>query len=231
MNEKSTTYIDLCEDVRKCTICKDIKFTPHIKNSDCLIQDPKPYNGIYINRWNFLQDSLNAEIMVIGQDYGSCEDNYFVTDITLKNLFNDVFSIDIENKNSRLFFTNIANCYRQHKSTGNINKGCLSLCANKFMARLINIISPKVIIVLGQDTFNALAFCDKAKLICKNPTNRKVNSNFSTIIEFDYSLIFETGEEIAVFPVYHPGANGRLNRPYEMQIEDWKRIHKFLNEE
>lgn len=230
MNERKADYFELCEDVRKCTICQSIKFTPHIENSDFLMQDKKPYDEVYVNRWNLLQNSLNAEIMVVGQDYGSCEENYFVTDETLKKLFLDVFSIDIDKKNPHLFFTNIANCYRQRKSTGNINKGCLSLCANKFMTRLISIVSPKVIVVLGQDTFNALACCDKAKLICKNPTKKKVNNNFSTVMEFDYSLVFEDGKEIAVFPVYHPGANGRMNRPYERQLDDWKRILEFMKE-
>lgn len=228
MDKKEADYIDLCEDVRKCKICQDIKFTPHIEKSNCFIKDRKPNDEVYVNRWNLLQNSLEAEIMVIGQDYGSCEENSFVTDDTLKNLFADVFGIDIEKKNAQLFFTNIANCYRKYKSTGSINKGCLSLCANKFMSRLINIVSPRVVIVLGQDTFNALAFCDKAKLICKNPISKNVNNNFATVIKFDYSLLLEDEKEITVFPVYHPGANGRMNRTYEQQLEDWKRIFDFI---
>ncbi len=231
MNKKKVDYFELCEEVRKCTVCQDIKFTPHSEKSDFFTQDIKLRDEIYVNRWNLLQNSLDAEIMVIGQDYGSCDENYFVTDKTLKKLFVNAFSIDISKKNPHLYFTNIANCYRQRKSTGNINKGCLYLCANKFMAKLIGIVSPKVIIVLGQETFNALAFCDKAKLICKNPTDKIVDNNFSTVMEYDYSLVLEDGKEIAVFPVYHPGANGRRNRSYKEQLQDWKRITAFMKAE
>ncbi len=230
MNDKKVDYLKLCEDVRACSVCQNILFTPHIENSDFLTHDTKINNETYINRWNFLQDSLDAEIMVIGQDYGYCGETSFVTDKTLKRLFLDVFSIDIDEKSPHLYFTNIANCYRRHKSTGNINKGCLALCANKFMTRLIDIISPKVIIVLGQDTFNALACCDKSKLICKNPTESRADNNFSTIVKFDYSLVLEDGKEISVFPVYHPGSNGRINRPYEKQLEDWTKISKHIEE-
>ncbi len=228
MDKKTADYLSLCDEVKNCTICRDIAFTPHIKNSDGFIHDTNVSDDEYVNRWNLLQGSLDAEIMVIGQDYGYCETDYFVTDARLKKLFYDAFSIEIDNKNPRLYFTNIANCYRKHKSTGNINKGCLALCANKFMSRLINVISPEVIIVLGQDTFNALACCDKAKLVCKNPTSSKVNDCFSTVLEFDYSLVFEDGKEIAVFPVYHPGAMGSMKRPYEEQLKDWKRISDFF---
>ena len=169
--------------------------------------------------------------MVIGQDFGSCDCNYFATDSTLNKIFSETFSVDISNKNSHLYFTNIANCYRNRKSVGSINKGCLALCANKFMSRLIDIISPKIIIVLGQETFNALACCDKSKLICKNPTESKTNNNFSTVISFNYILELEDGREISVFPVYHPGAKGKIFRPYELQLEDWKKIYEFAKKE
>lgn len=61
MNKKEADYIDLCEDVRKCKICQDIKFTPHIEKSNCFIQDKKPNDEVYVNRWNLLQNSLEAE--------------------------------------------------------------------------------------------------------------------------------------------------------------------------
>ena len=96
------------------------------------------------------------------------------------------------------------------------------------MSRLIKIISPKTIIVLGQDTFNALACSDGARIICNNPYQTKMDSNFKTIIERDYSFILDGEQEIALFPVYHPGANGRMNRTEEEQFNDWKKIADYL---
>ena len=66
---------------------------------------------------------------------------------------------------------------------------------------------------------------------CKNPTANVADNNFSTVMEYDYSLVFEDGKEIAVFPVYHPGANGRRNRSYKEQLQDWKRITAFMKAE
>ena len=30
-----------------------------------------------------------------------------------------------------------------------------------------------------------------------------------------------------VFPVYHPGANSQMNRTYDQQLEDWRRIFEY----
>lgn len=92
------------------------------------------------------------------------------------------------------------------------------------MSRLIGIVKPKIIIVLGQSTFEALACCDKAKLICNNPVENNIGDRFKNIIGFDYSLQFEDGSQIAVFPVYHPGANGIRNRSEQEQLQDWERV-------
>lgn len=230
MNKKEK-YEALCEEVRNCTTCMNINFAPHIENSNCFIHDELVNGETYVNRWNLIQGSLDAEIMVIGQDYGCYDEKYFVTDATLQKLFNDVFEINIKEKNEKLYFTNMANCYRKNKSTGAINTGCLALCTNKFMSRLINIISPKAIVVLGSEAFKALACCDKAKLVCKNPDKNNAPYNFKTIMEHKYSLVFEDNHEIAVFPVYHPGSNGRINRSYDMQKEDWTKVRKYIEGE
>ena len=224
MNKKAL-FEKLCYDVQVCSVCSEIYFSPHLITSDHFIHERTVENINYVNKWNLVQGSLDAEIMVIGQDYGVADTNYFTTDKSLKKLFLEVFETDIEKTDERLFFTNIANCYRSSSSTGSLNKGCLALCANKFMSRLINIIRPKIIIVLGLDAFQALACCDNAKLICKNPGAEKDNK-FGTISKYDYKLI-TADKEIAVFPVYHPGSNGQRNRKYAQQVLDWTRIKEY----
>lgn len=226
MKKKEVLYAELCRDVKECTVCQNIKFTPFIKNSDCFVH-AKNSEEVYVNLWNRWQHSLDAEVMIIGQDYGFYDEENFRTDINLKKVFVKAFGINIEEQNELLFFTNIANCYRKNKSTGVLNKGCLALCANKFMSRLISIIKPKIIIVLGQSTFEALACCDKAKLICNNPVENNIGDRFKDIISFNYSLQFEDGSNIAVFPVYHPGANGMRNRNEQEQLQDWERIFRY----
>ena len=226
--KKEKAFLKLCKEISKCEICKNINFTPHLTEKNCFIPAPKSNKPNYVNLWNRFQGSLNADIMVIGQDYGVFEEKVFPTDSKLIELFNNPLGISIDKKNPHVFLTNIANCYRNHTSTGTLNKGCLALCANKFMSRLIKIISPKIIITLGQDTFNALACCDGAKIVCNNPYEQKLDSNFKTIIERDYSFILDGKQEIALFPVYHPGASGRRNRTDEEQFRDWEKIANYL---
>lgn len=229
MKEKEILYNDLCQDVRRCTVCQNVKFAPYSKNSDCFIPTQNPEDN-YVNLWNRWQHSLDAEIMVIGQDYGFYDEEFFKTDVNLNKMFIKTFGINIQESNHLLFFTNIANCYRKNKSTGVINKGCLALCANKFMSRLIKIVSPKIIIALGQATFEALAFCENAKLVCDNPSENNVGDRYMDVIGFDYRLQFEDGKNIAVFPVYHPGTNGIRNRNEQEQFQDWERIFRYAEE-
>ena len=229
MEDKKKAFEILCDEVQKCRVCRNVMFSPNLSESNCFIHNENTKKEKYVNLWNLWQGSLDAEIMVIGQDYGVSEGE-FVTDKSLERLFNDAFQIDTTKPDERLFFTNIANCYRKNKSTGSFNKGCLSVCAYKYIGRLIKIISPKIIIALGQETFNALAFCDKAKLACVNPTKENEKDTFVNIINHRYSLVLDNGQSISVFPVYHPGALGKRNRNFDLQLKDWKKISKFYEE-
>lgn len=234
MCNKKAEFEALCKEVRECRICENVKFSPYLKNSDFLKNEVvynKETDEPYINKWNDVYGSLDAEIMIIGQDYGAFDDNNSPTDDNLNKLISEfILHGNNSTEKIRIFQTNLANCYRQKKSTGKFNTGCLALCAYKYMGRLIKIISPKVIIVLGQTTFEALAFCDGADLICTNPYEKQVDSNFSTIIKKNYELKFKDGNTIPVFPVYHPGSNGNRNRSEQNQKTDWQRIRKYLGE-
>lgn len=229
MQDKKILFSDLCKDVRKCTACKNVMFSPNFEESNCLVHVENNGKEECVNLWNCWQGSLDAKIMVIGQDYGVANGE-FETDRFLAKLFKESFGIDINKKDERLFFTNIANCYRKSKSTGSFNKGCLAICSSKFIGRLIKIIFPKIIIVLGQETFNALAFCENAKLVCKNPAKENEKNSFVDIISHEYELVFDDGQAISVFPVFHPGALGKRNRNIDLQLEDWKKINKFYEE-
>ncbi|MDD3368770.1 MAG: uracil-DNA glycosylase family protein [Lachnospiraceae bacterium] len=239
--------------------------------------------------WNYWQGSLDAEIMVIGQDFGifpqkqdkltekqkrnkryysykqyiqgkawrqdvdlSKTKNYWgATDANLISLFWEGLEIDITKPQEKLFFTNMACCYRQNMISGssNFRQEWLSLCANKYMGELIEIIRPKLIIALGENVWNAFGCIESARLICKDMISKneivKV-SGFQESIQHTYQLNFETGFQVRVFPVYHPGAYSTVNRPMYRadvttgneadkgkkkregcQIEDWKKIKDY----
>ncbi len=227
----------LAEDVSKCHICEKMVTLPHIENSECLENDDHGLDTDrpYVNRWNLWQGNLDADIMVIGQDYGQKEDGVAIevcsygdttnpTDVRLKTLFKDTFAIDLEAKEVPVFFTNMANCYRKKKTSGGMHPGWLPICANKYMERLIRIIRPKIIIVLGRSAFEALHCMGNLSVKCLDPISSKKES-YAEMIQRRYQITLDDAT-IDVFPVYHPGSNSQMNRTFDQQLEDWKRISK-----
>ena len=235
---KRAEFRKLAEDVSRCKVCSKMSTVPHLASGEVLENDRHGLDTDtpYVNRWNLWHGDLNADIMVIGQDYGTkenCEnlslwntdDHSCATNKTLKDLFEKTFKMDIDAKNIPLFFTNIANCYRKNSTTGKMHPGWLPICANKFMGRLINIICPKIIIVLGRSAFEALYCMDELTVECCDPQKSGKNT-FSEIIKRKYQIDLD-GQKIAVFPVYHTGANAKRNRTMDEQLSDWKRIADY----
>ena len=235
---KKDEFRRLVEDVSRCHICERLVTLPHRENSECLENDDHGLDTDhpYINRWNLWQGNLDADIMVIGQDYGQREDGKAIevcsyvdttnpTDVRLKELFNEAFRIDLNSNEAPLFFTNMANCYRKKRTSGGMHSGWLPICANKYMDRLIRIIRPKIIIVLGRSAFEALHCMNNLSVKCLDPI-KSGKESYAEMIQHRYQI--DLGDEIIdVFPVYHPGANSQMNRTFEQQLEDWKKISKY----
>ncbi len=231
---KKDEFRGLVEDVSRCHICERIMTLPHMQSSECLENDDHglKIDKPYVNRWNIWQGNLDAEIMVIGQDYGIKEDGVLdacmfadtsnPTDKTLKELFKAAFNWNLESEQQPLFFTNVANCYRKKRTSGGMHPGWLTICANKFMARLIRIVRPKIIIVLGRSAFEALHCMEDLPVVCLDPIISGKDS-FAEMIQHRYYLEID-GRDVAVFPVYHPGANSKRNRSFSEQVEDWMKI-------
>ncbi len=230
---KKDEFRRLAEDVANCHICEKMMTLPHIQNSEYLVNDNHGLDTDhpYVNRWNLWQGDLDADIMVIGQDYGTKEedDELIVqtsdpTSKRLVELLTEAFEWDSLFQKP-LFFTNMANCYRKHNTSGGMHPGWLPICANKFMSRLIRIIRPKIIIVLGRVAFEALHCMEDSSIVCLDPIE-KGRDQYADIISHHYQLDLD-GSKIAVFPVYHPGSNSRINRSSSEQLNDWKKIAEY----
>ena len=223
----------------RCNICSNAATTPHSLTSEYLENDDHGLNTLtpYVNLWNLWNGSLNADIMVIGQDFGRRgEPKAFVeawrsgtyknaTDVALRHLIQNAFKIDADKDNDALFFTNMANCYRKRKTTGSVHSGWLPICAYKHMARLIRIVRPKIIIVLGQLAFESLFCMDGLKVDCINPDHITAET-LAERMKYSYQITIDQSY-IRVFPVYHPGANSKRNRSLAEQEKDWKRIAEY----
>lgn len=132
-----------------------------------------------INLWSYWQDSLDAKIMLVGQDWGCPFDKVFLptmaqiqkansgkaysyisdtpsqTDQNLIKLFSKALGKDITIPCDDLFFTNFVLGYRTHGTSGNYQKEWAER-DSVFFKELVEVIEPKVILCLGKATFRAV---------------------------------------------------------------------------
>ena len=81
MNKKKE-YLLLIEEIKRCNTCRNIKAPTYHKDGEWLKNDNHgcdenkrvDLEEAYVNRWNLWHGNLDAEIMVIGQDYGCVRD-------------------------------------------------------------------------------------------------------------------------------------------------------------
>lgn len=256
----------------------DLPELKNIKNGDSLF-DLIWCKGLIeeINLWTYWQGRGidNPEVMIIGQDFGTCydESNVDFYDRCIKSRFDEKDEIsgsyikriktDDKNKtdnmllrltkeglgkeygadipsNSRLFMTNACLGYR---SGNKISGGDLSVYIkhdSRYIAKLIEIKKPKVVICLGTDTYFNLvgSFIQDKKVI------KSLAQDFWQSLDegSNYQDVFIGDNPVRFFGVSHTGQNGAINRirgksiekgdkintATKLMIEDWKRIGFYL---
>lgn len=291
--DKEGQYQALIDEVFSCDICscrniqfsgkskakgrKKLPFCDVYENAPLEAQSEMKERGI-LNCWNFWHGSLDAKIMVVGQDFGhfpsltndsesysfrKCLDDRAYTDIndmasptdrTLAKLFRDNLGLEIieavnSEPNPDLYFTNLMCCYRRQNTPVSGDAGyslrCAHYCAEAFMGKLLDIIRPQVMIVLGRNTFKALSHVKDMELRIYdgdghawpyNGRRRKgepVLDKYSEVVsgQYHYRLIRSDGRcSVDVFPVYHPGPFIHANQSEQDQLENWKRIKADLKQ-
>ena len=250
-NEKVMQYRQLIQDVKASY--------PVYKDGEA--QDPKElywYEGCKeINLWTYWQGSLDAEILLVGQDWGnpweeSCKglidkissaekgpipdylgDSKNPTDLALKELFQSI-GYDITTPHDKLFFTNFVLGYRTGKISGGFQKKWAKQ-DSKFFPRLVEIIKPKVILCLGKSTY-------KAVMKSMGLTIPKGVARYNAFLESSSNpqkITFSNGQAAYIFALAHCGSFGTMNRNrgsivskekrLSLQKNDWDRIKNVLN--
>ena len=186
-----------------------------------------------IGKWSDWQGNLNAEIIVIGQDWGSFESwvNYkgedsitSTTNKTLIELFKiigyDIGTVLSPNKSALLFFTNAVLCLKAGKMSDTVPKQCFANCSTKFLKPLIEIINPKIIITLGTSSYDSVIrlYSTKDRKIKYEPLKNVAGKEPIELLKSGLKL----------FPFFHCGGLGLMNRKREIQIEDWKNLKGYI---
>ena len=199
------------------------------------------YDCNEIGLWSRWQNSLVADILVVGQDWGGTdyykkgkgrEDDSNPTNKNLMTLF-DSIGISLcgpqhTEKKPRsypqLFFTNAVLCLKSGGMNGTIPVKNSSACGEHFLRPLIDLIEPKVVITLGVTAYSSVA-----------------NAYGVRVTKFEDAVNCSDGypllplEKTRLFPVFHCGKYGwQINRresnqnPGDKQKQDWQKIKTFL---
>jgi len=222
---RQDAYHSLVAKRKTCRICSESGLT----NPTCV--EGGIYDSDQIGPWSRWQGNLNAEIMVVGQDWGGFK--FFVTwegfDPPSSNPTNTNLSVLLqqfgitikqpqEPQEHSIFLTNIILCLKDGGLQAPIKDEWLSNCSGNFFRPLVEIVNPKIILALGKKVSETILDLYGISY-----------SKSATLSKLMNGSPFKLTESSLLFPVYHCGAGGvNRNRPMEMQIEDWRKAAKWF---
>lgn len=213
---KQEEYKKLVKCRKECRDCRDGLVNPY--NYPEIDSDD-------IGSWSRWQGNLDADIVVVGQDWGNVV--YFINnkgtdndaEPTCKNLIKRFLEIGIDigtpskPKPAPVFLTNSILCLKPEGKSANVLSEWQRNCCSKFLKPLIGIIRPKVVIALGKKAYRAIMY-----LYGKKPEPFKDAVDNPVPIELEHELF--------LFPVYHcsqqiinSGVRGETD-----QKRDWAKI-------
>lgn len=216
---KNEAYSNLVLERKHCTICEGLSNPAHVENGK--------WDSNQIGPWSLWQSNLDAEVMVIGQDWGDI--SYFKkwkgkdqpsgnpTNTNLQQLLKEIgieINQPLENQKQVIFITNIILCLKTGGLQSFVKNDWFTNCSKKFLKPLIEIINPKVIITLGKKVSEAIF------ALYRIPYSK--NNKFSETIKLSP---FAISKDIAFYPMYHCGAMSvNRNRSLAEQVKDWRRV-------
>ncbi len=217
---KQSEYLKLVRKRRICGECAGLLNPAQIEGGR--------YDSNHIGPWSRWQGNLDADLMVVGQDWG--DDRYFSknqgfddpgtpTNKTLVKLLASVgkriASPSEMGSKGKVFLTNGILCLKKGGLQARLRKEWFDQCGSRFLKPLIDIVKPKVLVALGEEAFRAILrsydWPDRPSEIHRDDVERRDG-------------IVLPGNML-LFAVYHCGAGVlNRNRDFEEQEEDWARI-------
>ena len=181
----------------------------------------------HLNGWAYWHGDLNAEILLIGQDFGDYA-YYFAydglddlkngTNLNLTCLFRELGIrlglSDDPNEEAKLHFTNAFLGVKRRGMAAPIKRSWYSGTAKKFIKPLIELVEPKIIIAMGAKAYDVISIIYSLEI---KPLKDLVDSN---------PILLPDGKKL--FVVYHCSGLGIANRAFNTQREDWRKIAKGL---
>jgi DNA polymerase len=220
MPNREQAYQRLVAARRTCNVCRGLANPAAI--------DGGRYDGDAIGPWSAWQGNLDAQLMVVGQDYsdvayftrnGGVENPRNRTNLNLVTLLASV-GIRIGSPGTRegrgtAFFTNAILCLKTGGMQASVSPDWFAQCGHRFLRAQIDLVRPRVVVGLGERAHNAVRRTyGLAPLHIRDavtmPGDRLPNGVMS-------------------IGVYHCGARVvNAARRLEQQVVDWQRVAAAL---
>ncbi len=184
-----------------------------------------------IGPWTRWLGDRNAELMIVGEDWGDVnhyrKHNGFDDDRAnspanrrLKRLLNSIGrnipSGERRSEPSGVFLTNALLCLKRGGLQRNVDPRCFVNCQG-FLRRQIEIISPKVVVTLGERAYDSVVSSFELEPKLK----------FGAAVKAPDGLELKNG--CRLLPVYHCGNRStNMNRSEVEQVRDWRRVRRAL---
>ena len=222
---KQEAYKALVAKRKQCGLCAGLRNPAAVAGGR--------FDSEEIGAWSMWQGNLNAEIVVVGQDWGSIPyfEKYEGRDKDqpsenpanrhLRELLGGI-GVTIgrprDPQDQIIFLTNLILCLKEGGLQAPVKDSWFTNCAQTFFKPLMEIIRPRVVIALGKKTSESILDLHGIPYSRTAPFYRILGQS-------PFSLTDRT----RLFPVYHCGA-GVTNRTRRMslQVEDWMRVGKLL---
>jgi DNA polymerase len=221
--EKQATYRALVVQRKTCFRCA------HLGLTNPSAPGLSTFDADQIGPWTRWLGDLDADVMIIGQDWGDVDgfrrqeglDNESATNRTLRELLAHV-GIDVDpaprsSQRSRVFLTNAALCLKQGGAQAPVHPAWFKNCAPAFLRPQIDLVQPRVVVTLGER-----AYCAVMREFELRPRT------FRGAVEAETPVNLRIGTVLV--PVYHCGQRTiNINRDRSKQFKDWLRVKAALD--
>jgi DNA polymerase len=215
--QRQTIYEGLGTARKQCARCEGL-----VNPSRCA---DGQYDSEEIGPWTRWQGRLDAELMVVGQDWGDV--GYFESHCGLdeaKNPTNrrlrellaqagfEVADVGVAADHGTVFLTNAILCLKSGGLGGPVKSAWFAECGPRFLRPQIELVRPRAVVALGERAYRAIcrAFDMRAR-------------QFRAAVESECKAELLLG--VRLFPVYHCSPRVlAATRTWDKQESDWHRI-------
>jgi len=223
MDDRATRYRALVSARRACRRCMGLVNASAVRNGE--------FDSAEIGPWTRWLGDLSARVLIVGQDWGdrrSFEKQegrdvaHSATNRMLRELLASIGvqvpDVGVAAGPSGVFLTNAVLCFKDQGCQGPVRDEWFRTCGTAFLRPLIELLSPTVVICLGERAYGA------------------VLSSYGLPAQTSWRAAVEgPGTPLpkgpTAFAVYHCGRRIlNTHRKRDPQFRDWQRIAAVLND-